>query len=241
MSTVAQPPSSPGAKVAPGPGSMLRTLGPALRDPLGFLQRVHREYGDFVELRKGVNFLVANPDGIKRVLQDNHLNYQKGPRYRRALSRLMGDGLLTAEGEAWKRQRHLAQPAFLRSQHQHFAETIVRHTNELVRECQDTARAGTAIDLHHAIAHCSLTIMLDLMFSDDLHDRSESLAAAFLEAEQSLNVVRVFLPVEIPVWMPTPSNIRFNRALAVLDGFIADVIAHRRTSGVARQDLLAGI
>jgi len=226
-------------KVAPGPGSMIRTLGPALRDPLGFLIRVHREYGEFVELRKGVNFLVANPDGIKRVLQDNHLNYQKGSRYRRALGRLMGDGLLTAEGDAWKRQRHLAQPAFLRSQHQHFADTIVRHTTELVAHCREAAGTGTPFDLHHAIAHCSLTVMLDLMFSEDLQDRSESLAVAFLQAEQSLNVVRVFLPVEVPSWVPTPSNIRFNRALAVLDGFIADVIAHRRSSGVARTDLLA--
>jgi cytochrome P450 len=239
MVTLAQQPPSVGRQVPPGPGSLIRTLGSALRDPLGFLVRVHREYGDFVELRKGVTFLIANPDGIKRVLQDNHLNYQKGSRYRRALGRLMGDGLLTAEGEAWKRQRHLAQPAFLRSQHQHFAETIVRHTSELVEQCRQAALDGTAIDLHHAIARCSLTIMLDLMFSDDLQDRSESLAVAFLQAEQSLNVVRVFLPVEVPSWLPTPSNIRFDRALAVLDVFIADVIAHRRASGVARDDLLA--
>ena len=232
-------PAPPKEQPPPGPGSFLVTVAAGLRDPLASLQRWHRDYGDVVTLRRGAAFLVAHPDGIKHVLQDNHLNYQKGARYRRALGRLMGDGLLTAEGTAWKRQRRLAQPAFLRTQHERFAETIAKHTQTLVADLTEAARTGEVFELHHALAHHSLTIMLDLMFSDDLQDRSQAISKAFLQAEQTLDIVRAFLPIDVPQWVPTPSNIRFNRALAVLDGFIRDVVAERRSSGVVRSDLLS--
>jgi cytochrome P450 len=224
----------------PGPsGPFLRLLISALRDPLGELVSLHRDHGPVVTIRKDLTFLVAHPDGIKHVLQDNHTNYAKGARYRRALSLLMGDGLLTAEGEAWKMQRRIAQPAFLRKQHAHFAQTLKRHARHLVEEICELARRNQPFDLHHRLAHYSLTIMLDLMFSKDLGERSEQLAAAFLAAEQTLNIARVFLPVSLPASVPTPGNLRFQRALRVLDGYIHDVISGRRTSGAERSDLLS--
>jgi cytochrome P450 len=224
----------------PGPsGPFLGMMVVALRDPLLFLQNMRAEYGDVVTLRKGVAFLVANPEGIKHVLQDNHPNYQKGARYRMALGRLMGDGLLTAEGEAWKLQRRIAQPAFLRRQHEFFAETIATHCAQLVAGCVQYAKSGAAFDLHHAIAHHSLAIMLHLLFSEDLGEHSQDLSRAFLTVEHDLNIARVFLPLQVPQWLPTPSNLRFKHALAVLDAFIQEVIALRRSGGAQRADLLS--
>jgi cytochrome P450 len=232
--------SQSGEARPPGPpGPFFRLLISALRNPLGELIRLHREYGPIVTMRRDLTFLVAHPDGIKHVLQDNHTNYVKGSRYRRALSLLMGDGLLTAEGEAWKLQRKLAQPAFLRKQHAHFAATLTRHTSPLVDEICRYARENQPFDLHHRLAHHSLTIMLDLMFSEDLGERSEELASAFLAAEGTLNIARVFLPVTLPLSVPTPGHLRFRGALKVLDGYIHGVIAARRNSGVERSDLLS--
>ena len=109
----------------PGPtGSILRQLRSAMRDPLAHIAGLRDQYGDFVALRRKKTYLVSSLDGVKHVLQDNHLNYSKGPLYRKALSQLMGDGLFTSEGAAWKRQRQIAQPAFSRRLHDAFAATI---------------------------------------------------------------------------------------------------------------------
>ena len=63
------------------------------------------KYGDVVMLQRDKLYIVAAPDGVQRVLQDNHFNYEKGLLYRRALRPLMGNGLLISEGQPWLRQR----------------------------------------------------------------------------------------------------------------------------------------
>ena len=88
---------------------------PLLSQPLPFLENNFREYGDLVHLRLA-NFhiyVVAHPDGIKHVLQDNHRNYRKSVDYK-LLARLLGQGLVTSEGELWLGQRRLMQPMFHR-------------------------------------------------------------------------------------------------------------------------------
>ncbi len=74
-----------------------------------------RAYGDVVCLPAGPKrvYLVNHPDHIKRVLQDNHRNYRLTPFYGK-LRPIFGEGLLTSEGDLWRRQRHLIQPAFHR-------------------------------------------------------------------------------------------------------------------------------
>ena len=81
--------------------------------------------------------------------------------------------------------------------------------------------------------------MLDLMFSEDLGQRSQELADAFLAAEKTLKIVKVSLPFTVPEFFSAPSRMRFRRALHVLDTFIQDVIALRRSSAEPRSDLLA--
>src|ERR1700722_16394136 len=98
--------SSP--RLPPGPRG-LPLLGNALevwRDPVRLLKRALAEHGDIARLRFGRYdyFVLNHPDAIHRVLVGNAKNYVKSPHYE-GLKLVVGRGLLTAEGEAWRQQR----------------------------------------------------------------------------------------------------------------------------------------
>src|SRR5262245_8783991 len=110
------------------------------RDPLGFVAAMARDYGDVVCLRMGPVRLysVHHPDGVKHVLQDNNQNYVKGPVIGR-VKVLIGDGLFTSEGDFWRRQRRLAQPAFNRERLAGFFAPMVRRTAERLARWEPVA------------------------------------------------------------------------------------------------------
>src|SRR5438046_6543460 len=97
-----------------GPKGRLLTghLADVGADRLGFLARCAREYGDFVPLRLGFRptLLVNDPAAVEEVLVHQHRCFAKTPALKVA-SRVLGQGLLTSEGERWRRQRRLIQPA----------------------------------------------------------------------------------------------------------------------------------
>ena len=99
----------PGPKGFPIVGNVFEPRG----DAIGYFTKCFREYGDIVFLRfLGVPMCLVNrPDCIESVLVTQHHNFEKSKDYR-ALRRVLGNGLLTSEGEFWRRQRKLVQPAF---------------------------------------------------------------------------------------------------------------------------------
>ena len=105
------------------------------RDPLGFLERCARDFGDFVPLRflgRPVLFINA-PAAIEQVLVSQARNFRKTIGYRTPfMRRLFGQGLLTSEGEFWTRQRRLSQPAFHRDRIATYAGTIVEFTEQML-------------------------------------------------------------------------------------------------------------
>src|SRR4051812_22796079 len=123
MSVPASPPAAPAPsrRLPPGPRGhwLMGNTNVAINDPLNFYTRCQREYGDVVRVRfiAGVDaYLVTHPEGVEHVLQKNAKNYRKPDLFNRPVARLAGWGILTSEGEHWKRQRRLMQPAFHRPQ-----------------------------------------------------------------------------------------------------------------------------
>ena len=234
MTTSAARANTPGP-----PGSLITLLTSASRDPLGFFLDLQAHYGDIVAFRGGKGYFVARPEGIKHVLQDNHPNYVKGEHYRRAVRPLRGDGLTGVDGAQWRMQRHLAQPAFLRKQHEFFAATIVGKIRLLCQRFLDAAANKNRLDLQEEVARSSLDIILELIFGEDLGGMTEELASAFLVAEHESDLVSVFVPIRLPQWVPTRSHLRFRKSLRILDDFVFETIRRRREKNSDRGDLLS--
>jgi cytochrome P450 len=208
----------------------VRLLRPAIRDPLRLLIDL-ASYGDVVTVRRNRTFLVNSPDDIKRVFQDNHFNYEKGERYRRALEPLFGSGLLTAEGDLWRRQRRLIQPAFHRTHHPDYAKAIVAATRERLDTWREAARAGTPLDLRMEMTALTLAVLMKTIFGRSTGDDIHELGEAFLAAHHDMHIAAAFMPVRLPKWVPTPRRARFARAIGTIDRFVTRLVDEQRRGG----------
>jgi len=208
------------------------------RDPLGFVSALARDYGDVVLLRMGPlqAYLLHHPDGVKHVLQDNNQNYVKGPIIARTKV-LIGDGLFTSEGDFWRRQRRLAQPAFHRERIAGFAAAMVRRADERLARWETAAARGDAIDVAAEMSALTLTIVGETLFGLDLSgDAAE--AGAALRVALEITAHRAMSYVAPPVWLPTARNRALRAAVRTLDALVCTVIASRRSRDEPGNDLL---
>jgi cytochrome P450 len=156
-----------GLKLPPGPkGSFF--LGSTivyLRDQIGFLTAAVKQYGDIVRLRLGnqTTYILVNPEHIDYVLRSHADNFMKD-KLTRWLIPLVGEGLLTSEGEFWRRQRRLAQPTFQRQQIERYAAVMVEHTESML----ESWRAGQVRDPHEDMRHLTLAIVAKTLFGTEL-------------------------------------------------------------------------
>ena len=209
-----------------------------LRDPLSFLVKTARDYGDIacVSVRPRM-YLLSHPEYVKHVLQDNHQNYCKGRQYA-FLKVVLGTGLLAADGEEWRRHRRLVQPAFNREHHRLLAAAIDDAVSLTLAEWDKQADRGDAINVRDSMIALTLDILMRSLFSTNLGHHAEALHAAFLEADSHIDLAASLSPVHIPKWVPTPRNRRFQRAMHKLDGFIYATIHARRLAAHPPGDLL---
>lgn len=222
----------------PGPSmSRLRQLQWMRRDPLDMMNQVARDFGDVAQVHLVHDALVINhPDLAKHILQDNHLNYRKASWLYGRLEPLLGKGLLTSEGELWKRQRRLAQPAFHRARLAGFAERMARHTDAMLGRWAKLA-PGSTIDIHQEMMKLTFAVVGDTLFSVNLLEEAEATGRALTEALEIIDH-RMQRAFALPVRFPTPENLRLRRAVKLLSDMVDDIIRGRRRSGEQRDDLL---
>lgn len=202
---------------------------PRLRSE-GMLQLIDdswRRLGDVFSLDVGMHAVVfAHPEAIKRVLAGNAKNYVKGSTYD-GVRRVIGNGVLALEGDAWKSRRTLMNPAFHRSGlgklTAAMAETGRRHFDGW-REQYGTQPFTT--DAHREMVKLTLDVVTVALFGRELLGAAdlsyEALGAALeLVSEQGNGLV-------LPKWVPTPSNRKFHRTMTELEGSIFRVIAAGR-------------
>ncbi len=210
------------------------------RDPLAMLGWARREFGDVARLEAWpllVVHLLYHPDHIKHVLQDNNRNYWKGALIGR-VKPLIGEGLFTSEGDFWRRQRRLAQPAFHRQRIESFATIMSNAGARMVEEWETAAAGGTPIDLMEHTSRTALQIVGQALFGIDLIGAAAEVGKNMLTALQFVSD-SVFQLFPSALAIPTPRNVRFRRARAALDRVVLDIIERRRRRGAAGDDLLA--
>jgi cytochrome P450 len=228
---------TPIAADGPLPADMLRAVPAIRRDPLTFLEDVVRTHGDHVAfpMPRTPVLLVNTPDGALRVLQDNHRGYGKRTVQYAALGLVTGQGLLTADGDAWRRRRRIAQPAFHHGRLEAVAEQAAAAGTSLGRTW--TAAPGAVVDVDRAALRTMLEVVGRTLFAADLAADGERVVEAVDAALQAVVVrARSPLPAVLPGWLPTPSQRRLRRAVATLDDACLGVVRRRRAAGLKDTD-----
>ncbi len=221
---------------------MLRAVPAIRRDPLAYLEDVVRIHGDLVAfpMPRTPVLLVNTPGGARRVLQDNHRGYGKRTVQYAALGLVTGEGLLTADGEAWRRRRRIAQPAFHHGRLEAVAEQAAVAGATLASTWK--AAPGSVVDVDRAALRTMLEVVGRTLFAADLAADGERVVEAVDEALQAVVVrARSPLPAVLPGWLPTPSQRRLRRAVGTLDDACLGVVRRRRAAGLedADDDVLA--
>ena len=221
--------NTPVTAVGPQGGAMLRNIKNITADPLSYLEATWSEFGDVVQfpIPKPATYLVTSPEGAREVLVNQHNVTSKRTLQYNNLSLVTGEGLLTADTQAWRPRRRMLQPAF----HKEMVALSVNHIEaglaKLDAQWLELTSEGTAIvDVDHAMMNLALEITCGALFGIDVDDDVDEITSATLIALHGV-VARARNPISVPLGFPTPANLRMKRAIKRLDKAVAAILRSR--------------
>jgi cytochrome P450 len=220
----------------PGPKGrfLLGSLIEVSRDWLGFYTNCADEYGDVVRVHLAhvPVYLLVHPCDIETVLVTNAAKFTKSEDYR-ALARVLGRGLLTSEGDFWKRQRGLIQPAFHRQSILGYAEVMTRAAGRML----DSWKERGERNIHEDLMRVTLQIVGQCLYGAEVTDAAERVGHA-MEVVTGRFLVNASLAMLFRFDIPVRFAIQEWRAIRELNEIIGGIIRERRSSGQPREDLL---
>jgi cytochrome P450 len=204
-------------------------------DQIGTLERMSR-LGSPVSFRilNQHLHLVTDPAHIEHVLIGGARHYGKQTVGYWNLKKILGNGLLTSDGEFWRRQRRIAQPAFHRPRIEGLGAIMAQAAAEMV----DGWRDGQIIELVREMMRVTLRVAGQCLLSRDISAAADEFGEAIAYGLTYVNYVKE-TPWAPPEWVPTPRNLRFRAAVRTLDRVIGGIIATRRRHADEFDDLLA--
>jgi cytochrome P450 len=206
------------------------------KDPLTFLPHCADNYGAIVPLRFLFSSacLLTQPEHIDHVLKHPEQFTKNTPAWQ-AVRSLVGDGLLTSEGDFWSRQRRLTQPVFHQQRIAYYSETMVNYTERMLQNW----KVGEVRDVHQEMMQLTLNIVTKTLFNVDMTGMAAQTIAQTLEVAMEWFTSRrkqAFLPF---TKLPTAINRRYKKALQTMDQAIYELIQNRRQSKENPGDLLS--
>jgi len=228
----------PGSRV---PGTLfLGSLGPYRRDPLKLFLDSALESPDIVQFRMGHKslFLLIEPRYIRHVLLENQRNYVKGVSYE-SLRILLGNGLLTAEGDLWRRQRRLIQPLFLKQTLRSKLDVLIACVERLLERFRERV-GGPPFDLVPEMMRLAFDVVGRTVLGIDIANQADDVERVFAEASHFV-YERMQSVVKPPEWWPSARLRRFKELRAQLDALVVRVIERHRQQEHGVNTLLAAL
>jgi len=205
-------------------------------NPLPFLMRNMLDYGAINHFRlfKYHFYQVNDPELVGQVMVKQAHKFHKSVIYKKVLSEYLGDGLLISDGDFWKRQRKLAQPACHTQRIQAYADIMVDNTLAL----RDRWQAGQIINVAEDMMQLTLFIVAKTLFDSDVHHEVGKVGDAMDVMLHSV-IDKTRRIIRLPEWMPTPQRLRKRQSIDTLNTIVMDIINQRRQSGEDKGDLLS--
>lgn len=223
----------------PGPsGSVL--LGNVVefgRNVNAFLARCEREYGPIVRFRMAhrTAFLLADPEFNELMLLKNYRNFIKHQMFFRRTRAVFGKGLLSTDGDYWRRERKLCAPAFSTERINAYGEIMSRYAREMVSQWQD----GDSRDIYPDMRAVTAKVVAQALFECNIASDIDDVGEAMIELADGITE-RMFNPLVPPDWTPAPSARRYRRSVARIDALLGRFIEEHRQSNLdERRSLLA--
>jgi cytochrome P450 len=217
------------------PGRFLLGTAPEFqRDTLNLLLE-SRKLGEFVRMYFGPFklYIVNTPDLAHEVLVEKAAVFYKDDVQKQILKPAIGQGLFTNDGESWRQQRRLAQPAFHTKRIAAYADVMVQFAHERAARWHDEQ----PLDVEHEMAAVTMQIVSKTLF--DAHVTHEDTTGQAVATVLSVADRRFNRFVQLPDWLPTPENRRMKAAIQHLDELIQGFIDERRATGEDKGDLLS--
>lgn len=225
---------------------LLGALPELSEGPHLFLEELCARHGDVVALRLGPlkALVVRDPADVEHVLIGNRHNWVKtgSPAYE-TLKLVLGEGLVTSEGDTWLKHRRLMQPAFHRERLEGFARTMAEEAQRTAMHFDEAARTGAILDVAREMILFTQRVVLRTILSVDADDDQASARVAdALAVGLTFIEHRTSSVLRLPLGLPLPSHRRFHAARAVLDEEVRRILDEKRARRAhgepARHDLL---
>jgi cytochrome P450 len=219
---------------------LLGNLRQMKANPFQALCDWQRDYGDLASFRLAIRhfYLISHPKLIEQALikQSDIFVKMYDPKKPTGLALVLGQGLVTSQGELWQRQRRLMQPVFQRRNLASLLPQIVTAGNNLLARWR-LLGDGAQVNLADEMMQVTLEVITQTMFSTSVLDKIERIAPA-LDTLLRYAAKSVVNPLRMPLFIPTQANREFNAASALLDDLIYGIIEQRRTQTTVHNDLL---
>ncbi len=195
------------------------------KDPPGYLTQITESHGEIVNMRFGPRnmTLITRPDLVALVLRDMAKKFKKPYRGFPALNALIGNGLLSSDGDFWLRQRRLAQPAFHKDKIRAYGETMRLYTLRAIEKIPPEC------DLLEFWSALTLEIVAKTLFNTELDGHGSRVGVALEEALKA-NRAQMAQPIPLPLSIPLPGHTRLKAAIAELDQITLELIASERAN-----------
>jgi cytochrome P450 len=212
-----------------------------VRSPFEFVFEMQKQYGDLVRCPAPFGltiYFVYRPDHVHDLLVGHPDKLEKPQVVKRIFTSSFGNGLFFSEGDFWRRQRKLMQPAFNHARLNRYAERMMLHIVDHLSGWQPNAR----IDLFNEMRAMTLRVVVDALFNTDVRADTEQISKGMQDLGDAIaHQIKAFWLALLPDATPIPLLNRKRAGVAAVNQVIYRLMKERRASGQDRDDLLSVI